>query len=188
MTSAGITLVDYKAGVTDTASVNKAAVFSADRVYRYFLMRCWAHDGPNLTFILLNPSTADATQDDPTIRRCIRFAKDAGYGSMNVLNLFAYRATDPKVMARFMRAGGDIVGPDNDAVIEKLCTDGRTVVAAWGYHGRLHERASQVEGLLRSSGCDLRVLHLNADGTPSHPLYLAVSHRPVPWTKGEKHE
>ncbi|SFI15082.1 DUF1643 domain-containing protein [Albimonas pacifica] len=141
------------------------AVISDCGLYRYRLWRRWGA-GPTCVFIMLNPSTADAKQDDPTIRRCIGFAKREGCGGLVVANLFAYRATSPKDM----KAASDPVGPKNDEHL-RWCADLATgpVIAGWGTHGSFMGRAAVVRRML--SG---RISHLGltAAGEPRHPLYL----------------
>src|SRR5882724_4976365 len=97
------------------SDIGNGAVLSDCERYRYALWRRWA-ERPAVLFVGLNPSTADALQDDPTIRRCIRFAKAWGYGALYMGNLFAFRATDP----RAMKAEADAVGPDNDGWLRQL--------------------------------------------------------------------
>ena len=165
-------------------NVKSGASFSSCREYRYLLWRRWSwlNDQPRwLNVIGLNPSTADESKDDPTIRRCIRFAKDWGYGGVTILNLYAYRATDPRVMRRFLHDGGDIIGPENDAYITRLTKD-KDVVAAWGNHADW-ERASDVEYILRVNAATLSVLKQNANSSPAHPLYLSAQLRPYPWVR-----
>jgi hypothetical protein len=150
----------------------QSAEFSPCRRYRYSLWRRW-DDGPYVMFVGLNPSTADETQDDPTIRRCIGFARDWGYGGLCMANLFAFRATDPADM----KAAADPVGPENDASLERLACEAGLVVAAWGVHGTHLDRARQVAAA-RVLG-DFTVLGLTADGHPRHPLYLKKTCRPL---------
>ena len=107
------------------------AKLSECRQYRYALWRTWDDSKPYAMFVGLNPSTADETDDDPTIRRCIVFAKDWGYGGLCMANLFAYRATDPSNMF----SAQDPIGPQNDVWLERLAKDAGIVVAAWGNHG-----------------------------------------------------
>lgn len=139
--------------------------------YRYALRRRWAADPmtPALTFVMLNPSTADATLDDPTIRRCIGFAKREGYGAVKVLNLYAFRATNPKALLTC----DDPVGPENDDYLDSAClaTPGRVpvVVAAWGVHARPDRVAAVLE---LGEGADWRCLGTTKDGHPRHPLYV----------------
>ena len=149
------------------------AVLSDDGAYRYALTRWWDESAEPLCVIGLNPSTADAEQDDPTIRRCVGFAKAWGYGGIVMLNLFAYRATDPKVMRRAF----DPVGPQNDAT---LCasTGGRDVLCAWGTGGDYMARDRAVMDLLRAAR-SVTALGLTKDSHPRHPLYARSSARPV---------
>jgi hypothetical protein len=151
------------------------ATFSADRRYRYELSRWWGHEAP-LTFVMLNPSTADARFDDPTIRRCMGFARREGYGGITIANLFAFRATDP----RDLLAAGDPVGPDNQGTLIGLCASGRTVVAAWGAHAAhpaLRAQADATRDLITevtaAYGHHPLCLGTTAGGFPRHPLYLA---------------
>ncbi|ORE90697.1 hypothetical protein ATO13_22296 [Stappia sp. 22II-S9-Z10] len=141
------------------------AHLSACRTYRYRLWRRW-DDGPSAVFVMLNPSTADETTNDRTISRCIDFAKRWGCGGLHVVNLFAYRATDPKVM----RAAPDPIGPANDLCIRQTVemADG-PVVAGWGAHGAFLGRGEAVRATL---GPRLQALHVNTDGSPKHPLYI----------------
>lgn len=141
------------------------ATFSACEKYRYRLWRRWSNE-PKLTYILLNPSTATADVDDPTVGRCHARAMREGFGAFEVVNLFALRSTDPKVL----RLSVDPVGPLNDSAILDACADAGRIVCAWGKHGSYLGRDSSVLALL-----DTRLLHClgrNKDGTPKHPLYL----------------
>lgn len=136
--------------------------------YRYELSRIWG-EGPVLSFVMLNPSTADASVDDATIRRCLSFAKRDGFDGLRVVNLFAFRATDPSVMARAV----DPVGPENDAyLLDLFMTDGPAVVAAWGAGGGLHGRDVAVRRLAGMMGVDLLCLGATQNGSPRHPLYV----------------
>lgn len=138
--------------------------------YRYSLSRQWDAGAEYRVYVMLNPSTADAYADDPTIRRCISFAQRDGFGGIMVLNLFAYRATDP----RELRSATDPVGPENDdrlrRVFELQVSHGLPVVAAWGA-GAPGGRVAAVKALVP----ELRWQHLGLtkDGHPKHPLYLA---------------
>lgn len=150
------------------------ATFSPCRTYRYSLWRHWGpREGGYAMFVGLNPSTADETLDDPTIRRCIGFAKAWGYSGLCMTNLFAFRATDPEKM----RSVEDPVGPENDAVLQQLAKDARVVVAAWGTHGAHRGRADQVLAMLPN----LHYLRLTKAGFPGHPLYLPQSLTPQPF-------
>jgi hypothetical protein len=172
-------IVDRHASlVGDTAS----AVFSGDRRYRYALTRRWDLSSPLACFIMLNPSTADAMADDPTIRRCTGFARAWGAGGLLVVNLFGLRATDPAEL----RSADDPVGPDNDAVITWWLWSQQAeligpVVAAWGVHGTLQGRDRHAAGLLADRGRDLSCLGVTKDGNPKHPLYLPADSPLIPY-------
>jgi len=145
------------------------ATFSPCRIYRYALWRAWDFQKPTLIVIGLNPSTADERQDDPTIRRCIGFAKRVGCGRYVMLNLFAFRATETKVM----KAHLEPIGPDNDAAIAGWAAfGGSRIVAAWGVHGAWQNRDTQVCRLLKSLDVHLECFGTTKDGYPKHPLYL----------------
>ena len=147
-------------------------VFSPCRAYRYTLWREWIGGEGYAMFVGLNPSTADETQDDPTIRRCIAFAKAWGYAGLCMTNLFAFRATAPKVM----KAAADPVGPENDRYLLALASRAGVVVAAWGANGTHLGRSSEVLKLLPKLQC----LSLTKDGHPGHPLYLRKTLTPIP--------
>lgn len=151
------------------------AVFSGCRRYRYALWRTWG-DGPAFVVIGLNPSTADETEDDPTIRRCKGFARRERCGGLIMLNLFALRATDP----REMKAAEDPVGPANDAAIADMVGEGDTVVAAWGVHGDHRGRDAEVAALVPHLQC----LGTTKQGHPRHPLYLRSDTPLEPWPGG----
>lgn len=149
--------------------MTKNALLSPDQVYRYTLIRHWGEDDDFALFVGLNPSTADAELDDPTIRRCISFAQEWGMDGLVMVNLFAFRATDPRVM----KAAADPVGnPYNDFHIDNLARQARAVVAAWGAHGTFMDRDKAVMELLRSS-VPMKCLGTTKSGCPKHPLYLA---------------
>lgn len=159
-------------GGTDSALMERGAYISPCGLYRYSLWRQWA-PGPQVMFVGLNPSTADATLDDPTIRRCIGFARAWGYGGLMMTNLFAWRATAP----RDMMAAADPVGPDNDRVLQIAHAKAAITVAAWGAHGTFLSRHGAVRAMLPRLHC----LRLTKDGHPGHPLYLPASLQPVEW-------
>jgi hypothetical protein len=152
------------------------ARFSEDRRHRYDLVRPLAKDGKVVNFIALNPSTADETTNDPTVRRCIGFADSWGARLLVVTNIFAFRATDPRVMKK----ADDPVGPDNNAALIEWATKADVVVAAWGTHGAFKSRGQEVLDLL-SSVADLHALGLTNHGHPKHPLYLARNLVPFLW-------
>lgn len=151
------------------------AVFSPCRRYRYTLWREWFGGEGFAMVIGLNPSTADEVQDDPTVRRCIAYAKSWGYAGLCMTNLFAFRATDPQDM----KAVRDPIGPDNDRHLLDCSRQAGIVVAAWGEHGVHLDRAAAVTQLLG----DLHYLRMNQSGQPGHPLYLPKALRPVRWIR-----
>jgi hypothetical protein len=168
-------------GLTDLGMLGEA-VLSADGAYRYVLNRRWDRGLGVMSWIMLNPSTADHKTDDATIIRCTARAIRSGYGGICVLNLFALRATHPAVL----RAHPDPVGPDNDAVLAALAEStghgAEPVIAAWGAHGALFGRDRAVLRLL--DGCRLLCLGTTKDGQPRHPVRLGydVPYRPFPVT------
>ena len=153
------------------------AVYSPCESYRYTLTRTWDPAGRKVLFVMLNPSTATEVQNDPTVERCERRARALGFGAFRVCNIFAYRATDPKVM----RAQADPVGPGNDQAIAESALWADAVVCAWGTHGAHLNRGAQVEALLRATGKPLSHLGLSKDGHPKHPLYIGYAHQPEAW-------
>jgi hypothetical protein len=157
--------------------IHQDAVISACQRYRYRLYRSWA-DGPFVVFLMFNPSTADAEVDDPTIRKCIGFAQRWGYPGLTVVNLFALRSADPKVIGRSLYA--DAVGPDNDLAILTACVTATEVIAAWGcgQHMKAHrDRAPKVLRLIRETypAMPISCMGRSADKSPRHPLMLPYS-------------
>lgn len=142
----------------------KGAELSTCRNYRYALWRVWEPEKPYVLFIGLNPSTADETEDDPTIRRCINFAKSWGYGGIYMANLFAFRTSKP----RELWLADDPVGHDNDRWLLALSEKAELTIAAWG-NGGSHQGRSRV---LRSQIPGLHCLVMNNGGEPRHPLYV----------------
>lgn len=156
---------------------SQGATFSEpDRVYRYLLWREWDPARPRVLFVMLNPSTADETVLDPTLRRCLGFAQRWGFGSFTIANLFALRSTDPKRL----REVEDPVGPLNDGYLSAAAMTAGRVVAAWGAHGGLYHRADAVTRMLRPC-VDLMALRLTSAGDPGHPLYLPAALEPFVW-------
>ncbi len=115
--------------------IKSSAEFSVCKKYRYALWRVWDSNKPLVMFIGLNPSTADDVNNDPTVTRCINFAKDWGYGGLCMANIFSYRETDRHIM----KEQNDPIGPDNDKWLKKLAAESGLVVAAWGNDGE-HDR------------------------------------------------
>lgn len=157
------------------------AVFSSDLRLRYWLTREFGTI-TTLVFCMLNPSTANEEEDDPTIRRCISYAKLWGFGRLIVVNAYAYRSTDPKVMFALQRNNYDIVGSWNDEAIRLAAEEARAfdgfVVAGWGRHVP-EERAARIVDLVGEVYC----LKTNKDGSPVHPLYQPSAARPQLWRK-----
>lgn len=145
--------------------MNSAALFSADRKYRYMLTRTWNEDKPRLVFIGLNPSTANETENDATIRRVIRFAWDFGYGGCIMTNLFAYVSTDPRALLIV----DDPVGPQNDQML-KTAAEGNDVLFAWG-NFNVGGRDLEVIKMFPNAFC----LGKNKNGSPKHPLYIKAA-------------
>lgn len=142
------------------------AEFDDDRVYRYALSRVWDPAKPMMMFIGLNPSTADEKKLDATMRRVVGFADREGYGGFWMGNLFAFRATKPKVM----KAAPMPVGPENDHWLKTMANRCDVVVCGWGTHGGWLDRDQAVLRLLE--GFRMKALKITAGGFPSHPLYL----------------
>jgi hypothetical protein len=153
---------------------DRVAVFSSDRRYRYILTITWDESKPYCVFCMLNPSTADEMHNDPTVERCERRAREWGYGGLVVLNIFAYRSTDPKALYSL----DDPVGCLNDKAIRIMTESAGLVVCGWGTHGKLHGRGERVLSLLRACGATPYALQLNGDNSPKHPLYVAYEKQP----------
>jgi hypothetical protein len=155
-------------------------------IYRYSLWREWDPDKPTVIFLMLNPSTADENVLDPTLRRCLGYAMNWGYGRMEILNLFALRSTDPSALY----VHRDPVGWQNNVVIVRACERrDRLVVAAWGTHGTYRGRDREVINLVtRQCGKDLHCLVLTKEGIPGHPLYLSKELKPALFRAGNSHK
>ncbi|NPD19924.1 DUF1643 domain-containing protein [Alterinioella nitratireducens] len=160
------------------------AVYSDCLAYRYSLTRVWDPAGPRLLYIMLNPSRATERQNDPTVERCERRARVLGYGAMRVMNIFAWRETDP----RQLRRAADPVGAGNDALLLEGVAWADTVIAGWGVHGEHLGRGAAVAALLHGAGREVRCLGLSKAGHPRHPLYIAYATQPVLWAIDEAGE
>ncbi|MDD5641915.1 MAG: DUF1643 domain-containing protein [Syntrophales bacterium] len=162
----------------DFLNPSSHARFSPCRTWRYTLHWIWGPDNPLAMFVGLNPSTADEVNDDPTVRRCIRFAKAWGYGGLVMMNAFAFRATDPRVM----KAASDPVGPDNDYWLLEMAKiqmqQGAVIVVAWGNHGGYQNRHQTILKLFWFAGVPLHCLGITKTGQPRHPLYVKADTRP----------
>ena len=154
----------------------RTARFSPCRTWRYRLAQIWDESKDPLYWLMLNPSTADETQNDPTVERCERRARMWNYGGSVVLNIFAYRATAPKDM----RAAPDPVGPENDKLIKELAAMSNrvTVIGGWGEHGKHMERGEAIRTIFKEHDGRLQALKINASGHPAHPLYIGYDKEP----------
>lgn len=180
------------------------AMFSDDMKYRYRLWRCWAPDLPRACFILLNPSTADEISNDSTVERQLRrverwayqnslFGTDCStrFGALEIVNLCAWRSTDPRALYEV----DEPVGDDNGDAIHTACetaleSDG-LVICGWGAHGaKMYSGKYSLQQILLESlgNMPLNALNLNSDGTPQHPLYLSYDLLPRKWIDGELKE
>ena len=167
---------------SDNVELLPDAWISADGYYRYDLRRSWgAPEAPQICWVMLNPSTADATQDDPTIRRCVGFSKAWGFGSLIVVNLFALRATDPKDLLTSVVSP---IGPENDACIERAVRNAECVMAAWGTKGTFRNRDGLVTDLIVNAGRNIHCLDRTKGGHPKHPLYVKGNTRPAIFALG----
>lgn len=165
--------------------IEARATFSPCRTWRYSLSReiadpalgCNDEPGGTVTFVGLNPSTADETTDDPTIRRCVRFARDWGFSRLKMVNLFAYRATDPTDLFNAASDGIDVVGPENDHNLSLAFGGSDRIMAAWGAPAPLTIR--RVEQFAETfGGWQFWALGLTALGSPRHPLYMRADSMP----------
>jgi hypothetical protein len=159
------------------AKNESGAQFSPCRRWRYLLWRRWDEKKPVANFLMLNPSTADEVQLDPSCTRARLYAERWGYGGLIVTNIFGWRATDPGEM----KAVRDPVGRGNDAAILRAAGEAALVVCAWGNHGAHRERSASVLRALRSGEVTLNYLKINSSGEPAHPLYLRGSLQPTRW-------
>lgn len=147
------------------------ARFSHCRRYRYALWRRWA-PGPQVLFIMLNPAAADEVRDDPTVRRCLGFARAWGYGGLAVANLFARRCASGAELARLAAALPEgLIGAGNDRWVLRLYAESQLAVAAWGNRGRLLGRSRAVRALAP----ELQCLGVTRLGEPRHPLYVSAT-------------
>jgi len=147
------------------------ARFSPCRTWRYTLHRIW-DDGLGLLMVIgLNPSTADEVKNDPTVTRCINYARAWGFGGLIMMNAFAYRTTFPRVL----KNGPDPVGPDNDFWLRRMADQSQLILAAWGNHGLWLDRQARVLSLIDR---EVHCLGVTKTGAPRHPLYLKADARP----------
>lgn len=146
----------------------KSAYISQDNQYRYKLFRCWDENKPTIMFVMLNPSTADSEKDDPTIRRVIHFSKSWGYGGVYVVNLYAFRSTNPKELKNIE----DPIGKDNIFHIKSLIGLVEKVIYAWGNNKK---EPSWLGDIVHTPYC----IDISKNGIPKHPLYLKKELQPI---------
>ena len=146
-------------------------MFSPCRKYRYTLWRIWEDKKPYVMFIGLNPSIADDSIDDPTIRKCINYCKSWGFGGLYMLNLFSYISTDPDKIKDIQNP----IGKENDSWLLKISKNATIVIAAWGNHGHLNQRSDDILNLIPNMHC----LKVNKTGYPAHPLYQKSNLKPI---------
>lgn len=156
-----------------------SAEISPCGVYRYNLVRAWDDAAPRVCFVMLNPSTANARCEDPTLRRCRGFAQSWGFGSLELVNLFAYRSADPRslVLAQKLTVPVDPIGPQNDVYIDAAVARAARVIVAWGGWGSLCGRDAAVLERIPEPHC----LGATRNGHPLHPLYVPKAVMPVPY-------
>lgn len=188
----------------DDKYVESGATISKCGKYRYTLWREWRGAGldknwqwlggkdpsgerygfpKNCVFVMLNPSTADGEQDDPTIRRCVGFAKAWGFDRLVVVNLFAFRATEPKTLLA-LKHDDDPVGTENQERIRKIIQDAGLIVCAWGAHGGHMGQDETLLGWLAQDNiydAPIRALGLTKEGHPKHPLYVPAKAALIPF-------
>ncbi|HYH67670.1 MAG TPA: DUF1643 domain-containing protein [Urbifossiella sp.] len=156
------------------------ALLSPCGTYRYWLSRRWDDTRAVVAFVMLNPSTADAEKDDPTIRCCVRLAKREGFGGIHVVNLFAFRTPDRETFPDRV----DPIGPDNDRHIREAACLGAVTVVAWGEYVPVSARPRQVFELLREAGVSPKCIERLKGGQPRHPLYLRQNARLLDFYEG----
>ena len=157
--------------------MKRDAEFSSCGSYRYSLSRVWDESLPAVLFIMLNPSSADGTKDDPSIRRCISYAKDWGFGSLFVGNLFALKSTKPAGLLE----SANPEGPENLKYLLKMSSHCKLIVCAWGNGPTLKKLSAYSPKNLNRK---LHFLKLSLGGIPCHPLYLPKHLEPIEWKTG----
>jgi len=151
--------------------INSDAIFSENKKYRYVLVREWDNNKPPIMIISLNPSTADEKTDDQTIRRCVGFAKNWGYGKLFVTNLFSFRATHPRDLFNSKNP----IGEKNDYWLRKLSKGVDKVVLAYGNHGKFKGRHNEILKIIENPYC----IKKSKNNMPMHPLYLKYTDNPI---------
>lgn len=152
--------------------MHREAVIDPTGSYRYSLIREWVSTKPRVIWIMLNPSTADSQEDDPTIDACIRFTKKWGFGSFEVVNLFAYRSKDPDDLEEVDKSTA--IGTENLKYISEALERSDLIVTAWGENGKIHKRNQDDELISLFSNYQLKCLDILKGGEPRHPLYFCT--------------
>tara|TARA_Y100001970_G_scaffold277689_1_gene382283 strand:- start:468 stop:947 length:480 start_codon:yes stop_codon:yes gene_type:complete len=151
--------------------IDSGAKFSNCRKYRYTLWRTWDDSKPKVMFLGLNPSTADEVNNDPTVTRCINYAKVWGYGGMFMMNIFAFRTTYPVELKKAKNP----IGKDNDKWIKEISLSVDKSIGAWGNDGKFLDRSKSIKNIVKNLHC----LKVNSSGEPAHPLYLKADLKPI---------
>lgn len=176
-------MIDHEDVITEEGgdlTERRVAAFSRDRLYRYALSICWAIGLPVLVVVLLNPSTADHMQNDPTVKRICERARRMGFGGVMILNAFAWRETDRLKMLQV----SDPIGQLNDLFIIaglELAKVAGKVLVGWGNEGGHRGRSGEIVALMKHAGVQAHCLRLCANGQPGHPLYIGYDVPMVPW-------
>lgn len=158
------------------------AAISIDDMYRYLLWRTWDETRPRLLWILLNPSRANAQDNDRTVNRCIHFSREWGYGSLEIVNLFAFRTPSPQNLWSAL----DPIGSENDCYIDKAVARAKDIIVAWGEHGVYKQRNLEICALLaKYPKRQLDCLGKALNGSPRHPARLARSASRIPFSCGK---
>lgn len=172
-------------GIDTIDPMERTAKISSCETYRYLLSRKWSY-APQATFIMLNPSTADGRLNDPTVKKCIGFARRWGMGGLMIVNLFAYRDSKPEKMLQ----ADDPVGPDNASSIswacERAAENEGLVICAWGANGRYMDQDETVVGWLEMLTIKPKCLRLTQGGAPEHPLFVPYETTPIPYNGRKK--
>lgn len=163
----------------DGSFMRRSAQISECGKFRWSLRRSFGDDNRVVCFVMLNPSTADDLHDDPTIRRCIRFAKAWGYSVLSVRNLFPYRATDPKEL----KAAGYPTGGEKGDLELMVARTADLLVCAWGVNAPAEREAKAMELF---GNTPMFCLGTTRDGKPRHPLYVPNSQELIPFNGAQK--
>lgn len=160
----------------------RSAIFDVTRKYRYTLKRVWDESKGKVVYIMLNPSFADDDEDDPTTKRCINFTKKFGYGSLEIVNLFAYITSNPDNLKHLNKQ--EAIGKENENHIIPALNNADKIIAAWGENSTIHGRHMEIEELI--AGYDIDSLGPPCkNGQPRHPLYLSSAIELVPYKRPE---